>query len=167
MVSTQLKNSSQIGSFPPRRGEHKKHLKPPPSEYMTMLVYLESVWMYVLGWRVVWQKIRSKLLVPLGNRVGITWSWNKWWKHLTLPQTNIAMGKWTLLRCSSYWECGYSVAMLIYWRVLHRTLTNRIRCMVLPNNDCFQYHSLQNIAVRVPVLSYHVKVQTASMEPGK
>ena len=33
VVSTHLKNISQIGSFPhPGRGENKKYLKPPPSE---------------------------------------------------------------------------------------------------------------------------------------
>ena len=31
VVSTQWKNISQMGSFPPNRGEHKKYLKPPPS----------------------------------------------------------------------------------------------------------------------------------------
>ena len=68
------------------------------------------------------------------------------------------MGKWTLWRCSSCWEC-------VYWRVLHRTLTNRIRCMVLPNNNFFQYHSLKNIAVHVPILSYHVKGQWVESKP--
>ena len=30
MISTHLKNISQIGSFPPGRGENTKYLKPPP-----------------------------------------------------------------------------------------------------------------------------------------
>ena len=32
VVSTHLKNISQIGNLPPSRGENKKYLKPPPSK---------------------------------------------------------------------------------------------------------------------------------------
>ena len=46
VVSTPLKNSSQIGNLPPNRDEHKKYLKPPPRWALYLEVYIH-IYIYI------------------------------------------------------------------------------------------------------------------------
>ena len=110
VVSTHLKNISQIGNLPPGRGENKKYLRPPPSKLpVVSSCKLGKKIKLHFFWRLEFIGPQSKLIIK-EFRVwnALTWSltlglWNDryhWWgggefliqlgKRKTYPSTNPA-----------------------------------------------------------------------------